>query len=107
MATTERVIPEWPPPPEHPTFGQRLRLARDHAGLKPEDMAKALGATLRAIRSWETDQRQPRNLVPTVRRWAEITGVDEAWLAGLVTRRQPARRRLRRITKIKSAQAVA
>jgi transcriptional regulator with XRE-family HTH domain len=44
-----------------PTLGTRIRRARERARLSQEDLAKAVGASVRAVGDWENDRRRPRN----------------------------------------------
>lgn len=71
MAATH-TIPTW-------TIGDRMRKAREAAGLKPSEMAERLGGIHRNnITRWEHSRREPT--VATLRKWAEVTGVDLGWL---------------------------
>lgn len=45
-------------PPMH--IGERIAIARKRAGMTPEELAKALGITASAVRSWELGKSQPR-----------------------------------------------
>lgn len=78
MALAESAFPEW-------TMGERLAKARKHAGLDQEEMARLFGRSRPAISAWESDKSQPRNMLRMVEKWAEITGVDPAWLLGFRT----------------------
>ena len=67
------------------TLGDRLRKARDVAGLTQAEMADALvargfRASRQAITNWETDAAQPRRMMDIIDAWAAITEVDVAWL---------------------------
>lgn len=72
MTTTTRT-PEW-------TLGDRLRKAREVAGMRQEDLAGALHISRTAIAGWENDKHVPS--WAAVKLWAELTGVDLAWLEG-------------------------
>lgn len=69
-------LPKW-------TLGDRLRKAREHAGVSRDQMAVRLGVTPGAISHWERDRQRPKDLVDTVERWSTETGVPAAWLLGL------------------------
>jgi transcriptional regulator with XRE-family HTH domain len=84
VTTQDTRIPEW-------TMGEKFRKARREAGIGIDEMAKQLGVSKQAVSHWEMDRTKPKELLAVVRRWAQITGVDEAWLFGLVTSREPQR----------------
>lgn len=44
-----------------PSLGVRIRRARERAKLSQEELAKAVGASVRAVGDWENDRRKPRN----------------------------------------------
>ena len=44
-----------------PSLGARIRRAREQARLSQEELAKAVGASVRAVGDWENDRRKPRN----------------------------------------------
>lgn len=67
------TIPMW-------TFGERLAKARKTAGYTQEKMAALMGVKAGTLAGWETGAGQPRHLISVVRRWAELTGVDETWI---------------------------
>lgn len=83
MALTEQIdepmVPMW-------TLGDRLAKARRHAGLTQEQMAQRLNVTASALSAWESDRNQPRELLAVATRWAEVTGVDSAWILGVGSR---------------------
>lgn len=60
------------------TFGDRLRLARETAGIGSAEMADLLHVVRHTITSYERGRHQPS--YATVQQWAEITGVDLTWL---------------------------
>ncbi len=71
---TDTLIPEW-------TFGERLRKARDEAGLSTDDIARATGKTKRAVTSWESGERIPQfGELRLAKLYSEATGVDYEWL---------------------------
>jgi transcriptional regulator with XRE-family HTH domain len=78
MALAEAAVPEW-------TFGERLAKARKHVGLTQESMAARMNVSASAIAKWESDRGEPRAFQKTISEWAEVTGVDQAWLMGFRT----------------------
>ena len=56
-----------------PTLGTRIRRARERAKLSQEDLANAVGASVRAVGDWENDRRKPRNRLGAIE---EVLGVD-------------------------------
>lgn len=78
MALAETSFPEW-------TLGDRLAKARRFAGLEQEDMAERFGKSRATISTWERDEAQPRKMMEVITKWAEVTGVDPAWLLGFRT----------------------
>jgi transcriptional regulator with XRE-family HTH domain len=81
----EAVEPQPPAWPEW-TLGDRMRKARDHAGLSQDEMGQKLtpisGQPVKhtTIATWERDVHQPRNLMAVLELWAEVTNVDLHWL---------------------------
>src|SRR5438128_7623407 len=73
---TDTAVPVW-------TFGERMRKARETAGLDRETMAERIGVSPEAIRKWEYDRAKPRDVLEIARKWAEVTGVPDAWLLGV------------------------
>lgn len=69
-------IPEW-------TLGERMAKARKEAGMTQDDIAEKLGCSSGAVAQWERELSQPRKFMATMRKWATVTGVSEAWLLGL------------------------
>ena len=61
-------------------MGDRLRKAREHAGLGSQQMADLLFVSRNTITRYEGDS--VRITVVKLRRWAEVTGVPVGWLAG-------------------------
>lgn len=84
LETTEPTIPEW-------SQGDRFEKARSWARLTQDQMAETLSAKLgrpvskQTISNWENDIAQPRKVAAVIAAWSEITGVDEAWIAGFRT----------------------
>ena len=71
--TTGTAIPTW-------TLGDRLRKAREWAGIKQEEMARRLAKSRTAISGWEGDQHRPDMLA--IRAWSHETEVPVWWLLG-------------------------
>ena len=69
---TDTRIPTW-------TVGDRLRKAREAAGLRQVDLCTQLHVARATIAGWENDQHKPTFLA--IERWAQITGVPVNWLA--------------------------
>lgn len=77
MQTTQRDL-AW-------TIGDRMRKARDVAGISQTEMAalltargfKCSGST--TVSSWEGG-KQPRRFMDVMQAWADITEVDRDWL---------------------------
>jgi transcriptional regulator with XRE-family HTH domain len=46
-----------------PSLGTRIRRARERARLSQEELATAVGASVRAVGDWENDRRKPRNRI--------------------------------------------
>lgn len=65
------------------TIGERLGKARRHAGLNQAEMAERLGVGRTTVAAWEQTRNQPKNFLGVVEQWAEICGVDAAWILGL------------------------
>lgn len=60
------------------TFGDRLALAREHAGIDQVQLARRLGVKLQTIRNWEADRAEPRsNRLQMV---AGLLNVSIVWL---------------------------
>lgn len=64
------------------TLGDRLMLARKKAGISREEMAELLGVTPGAVGHWESDLRQPKDLLGTVQKWGKFTHTPWPWLIG-------------------------
>jgi transcriptional regulator with XRE-family HTH domain len=65
------VVPEF-------SMGDRLRKAREHAGLEQVDLAKTLGIHRQTISRYERNAAMPIASVIVV--WALVTQVDLLWL---------------------------
>lgn len=74
MSTPEHEpgrIPQW-------TLGDRLRKAREDAGLQQQELAEAMGISRRSVSAYESDASHPRR--PVRLSWALATGVKLNWL---------------------------
>lgn len=67
-----------PAGPPRWTLGDRLRKAREHAGLKQTELAQATGISRASIVSYETGRTIPSR--PALLSWALATGVSLEWL---------------------------
>ena len=67
-------LPTW-------TLGDRLRKARDHAGLSVQEMADDLGVSRTTISKYEHDATGKRG-VPrmAILRYADVSGVPVEWI---------------------------
>ncbi|ATH95885.1 helix-turn-helix domain-containing protein [Dermabacter jinjuensis] len=65
------VIPQW-------SRGDRLRKAREVAGLDQATLAERIGSSRRTVSSAENGEREPRRAV--VMAWAMATGVPFEWI---------------------------
>lgn len=63
---------------DSPTFGLRLRVARDAAGLKQHNIANALGISSSAIARYEQDLDVPKD--ERTKLLAGVLGVSASWL---------------------------
>jgi transcriptional regulator with XRE-family HTH domain len=60
------------------TFGDRLALAREHAGMDQAQLARRLGVKLVTVQNWEADRAEPRaNKLQMV---AGLLNVSMIWL---------------------------
>lgn len=66
------------------SLGDRLRLAREKAGLSREEMASSLGVGVAGIGHWENDRSRPKDVLASVARWAELTQTPRSWLLGIM-----------------------
>lgn len=64
-------VPEW-------TLGDRLRKAREAAGLSQTELADLAGISRRSISKYESDDARPKR--PQLIAWAMATGVPLSWL---------------------------
>lgn len=69
------IIPEW-------TLGDRLRKARQVAGMSQRELAEAIGEGSSSLAMWESDRATPRDLRRRLANIARVTGVNVEWLAG-------------------------
>lgn len=65
------AIPVW-------TLQDRLRKARESAGLKQSQLAKILGVATGSVQRWEKGAHEPR--MGTLQAFAEATNVPLEWL---------------------------
>lgn len=65
------ALPKW-------TVADRLRKAREDAGLDQADLADRIGVARSTISNYEGSKTNPRK--PILRLWAEETGVSIEWL---------------------------
>lgn len=74
-------FPEW-------TYGDRLRKARESAGIDTQQMAQKMGVAPNVISQWERGRRHPRSaeLIGVTQRWGDITNVPVEWLLGLAVK---------------------
>lgn len=72
-ATTPAPVPQW-------TLGDRLRKAREHAGLKQTEMAAEIGIGRSSIINYESDKAIPAR--PVLIAWAIRCAVPYEWLTG-------------------------
>jgi transcriptional regulator with XRE-family HTH domain len=72
-ATSPATVPQW-------TLGDRLRKAREHAGLKQTEMAEEIGIGRSSIINYESDKAKPPR--PVLVAWALRCAVPYEWLAG-------------------------
>jgi transcriptional regulator with XRE-family HTH domain len=75
MSNTAR-IPEW-------TTGDRLRKAREDAGIGVAEMALQLGVSRNMVTNYEHDRNDVS--VQKLVAWATVTNTDITWLIGLST----------------------
>lgn len=82
--TTDALLPEW-------SLGDRLRKARQSAGLSRSEMRsqlfeRGITAALSTLSAWETDAARPghgKDLLKVIAAWADITRVPTSWLLGI------------------------
>lgn len=63
---------------EASTFGDRLALAREAAGMDQTQLARRLGVKLSTIRNWEDDRSEPR--ANRLQMLTGLLGVSIVWL---------------------------
>ncbi len=73
MSETDGEIPEW-------TLGDRLRKAREHAGLNQAQLAATIGIARSSVVSYESGRTTPSR--PVVLSWSLCTGVPAEWVLG-------------------------
>jgi DNA-binding XRE family transcriptional regulator len=71
-STATGVIPTW-------TVPDKIRKAREHAGLSQQELADRLSVTRTSVINWERGHTRPLRLI--LRLLAAETGVDEQWLS--------------------------
>ncbi len=77
METTYQVrIPEW-------TLGDRLRKARESAGLEQTELASDIGISRRTVQNYERAKVRTRR--PVLLAWAVRCGVPVEWLVNGTT----------------------
>jgi transcriptional regulator with XRE-family HTH domain len=77
MSLSEPAAEDWYGP-DHATFGDRLAVAREQAGMTQGVLAKRLGVRLPTLRAWENDMSEPRaNRLSIL---AGLLGVSIMWL---------------------------
>ncbi len=67
------AVPEW-------TLGDRLRKAREHAGLTQAELAELIGIARSSVVSYEIGRTEPSR--PVVLSWSLATGVATEWVLG-------------------------
>ena len=60
------------------TMSDRLRKARECAGLGQQELADAMGVDRKTVGNYEGEKVEPRKIV--LNAWALATGVDRQWL---------------------------
>ena len=63
---------------EAATFGDRLALAREHAGMDQAQLARRLGVKFQTLLNWETDRAEPR--ANRLQMLAGLLNVSMVWL---------------------------
>jgi transcriptional regulator with XRE-family HTH domain len=69
----ELAVPTW-------TLSDRMRKAREHAGLKQSELAAEIGIARSSIVNYESGSTTPSR--PVLLSWALRCGVDPDWLSG-------------------------
>ena len=70
------------------TLGERISVAREHAGLTLNDLAKALAVQSDTLRGWEVDTAEPR--ANKLSMMAGVLGVTPSWLMNGIGEGAPA-----------------
>jgi len=60
------------------TFGDRLAVAREQAGLKQDELAKRLGVKTVTLQAWEQDTKEPR--ANRLQMLAGMLNISLSWL---------------------------
>lgn len=63
---------------EAATFGDRLALAREHAGMDQAQLARRIGVKLQTLQNWESDRAEPR--ANRLQMLAGLLNVSIVWL---------------------------
>lgn len=69
----EAAVPEW-------TLGDRMKKAREHAGLSQAELAEKIGISMSSVSRYEIDKTAPGR--PVLLSWHLCTGVSLEWLVG-------------------------
>ena len=72
----DRVYPAW-------SLGDRIRKARDIAGMNQHDFAVAIGVPDGSLANWETDRAKPRDIVAVAKRIELLTRIPAGWVLGI------------------------
>lgn len=84
ISQPDAVVPEW-------TLGDRMKKAREHAGLSQGELAARIGISMSSVSRYEVDKTAPGR--PVLLSWALCTGVSLEWLLGggeIIVRCSPA-----------------
>lgn len=63
---------------EAATFGDRLSVAREHAGMDQAQLARRIGVKLQTLQNWEADRAEPR--ANRLQMLAGLLNVSIVWL---------------------------
>jgi len=63
------------------TVGDRLRKAREYAGLTQKELGEQVGITRNTVGNYETGATQSRHVL-IMRAWADTCGVPLSWIEG-------------------------
>ena len=63
---------------EAATFGDRLSVAREHAGMDQAQLARRIGVKLQTLQNWESDRAEPR--ANRLQMLAGLLNVSIVWL---------------------------